>query len=449
MTTPTSPPSRRARNVRAVNAPRDGAGLAGSDGPIVAVEIHPAPPIQAAWRARPLLRGGPLAVAPPGGHITSACPAASRAGAVAGQSIAQARLLCPDLVVVPPDAAATSLLYDDALRALTALSPVVEAADPRVGMAYLDARGLALLWGEDLGGWDGRTLARGALHALADSGIGARGGAGPTRTLALALARRMGPEGPRALTGEAARVFLRALPLDDLALGLAPASALALRDLGVTTAGALAALPEPGVALRFGADVRAAWRVAGGRQEPPLRPWAPPERLTVARRIEGGTDDGTIVEAIVRALCAEIADQLGARCRATSALALYLECVDGTRPATGGRYWPPLRDPSILAAAALPLLAACRVAASVETIAMGATDLHAPQVVQRGLWGDDGDECAGEGGAARRRERLAGVLAARARHHGASPPRRWRPAPHTEDGWALDEMAPAERGPGL
>src|SRR5207302_4143148 len=117
--------------------------------------------------------------------------------------------------------------------ALSAISPVVEAAASAAGLAYLDARGLERLWGARAAG------ARKALQALAARDVAARAGAGPTRVVALALARRMGAEGPRALAEPEARAFLHALPIDDPALGLSPVTATALRELGLTTAGAL------------------------------------------------------------------------------------------------------------------------------------------------------------------------------------------------------------------
>ncbi len=204
-------------------------------GPLVAVEIHPEPLLQAAWRARPALRGTPLVVAlASGGRVVAVCPLATGTGVVRGQSVAQARLRCPTLVVVPPDPLAAALLYAEMLHALAAFSPIVEAADADAdaGVAYLDTHGLAALWGMDPVRWDGGVVARAIVRALATRGIDARAGAGPTRVVARALARRMDAGEPHALGGDAAMAFLRALPLDDPALGLTPASIAALRDSG-------------------------------------------------------------------------------------------------------------------------------------------------------------------------------------------------------------------------
>jgi len=432
MATPVQPPRRgwAARPARAATGLGDERA-----GPVVAVELYPAASVQAAWRARPGLRAAPLAVAVPDGRILHACPLAVGGGVARGQGVAQGRLLRPDLAVVPPDPAAAALLYDDLLHALGALSPVVETTDPDTGVAYLDAGGQARLWGDDPARWDGLPLARAAVRILADRGIGARVGAGPTRVVALALARQMGAGGPRALAGDMAADFLRALPLDDPALGLTPATVAALRDLGVATAGALAALPRAGVALRFGADVHAAWRAASGASDGALRPWAPPERLVVARRIEGGVEDGEALRAIVRRLAVTLVEGLGGRGAAT--LTLRLECADGARHARHARYGPPPHTEAAMAAAALEILGRTQVAAPVEFVELVATDLRAPDATQPGLWGDEE--------MARRRARLAAALAAHGRRHGAGLLRHWRPDPLAADGWVRDEDGP---GPG-
>ncbi len=274
---------------------------------LVAVVLTPPPLVQAVWWAVPGSAATPLAVAEPGGPMLAVCPLVAAAGAVAGQSVAQARLRCPAARIVPPDHAAAALLWEEALRALTTVSPVVEAADPVAGVAYLDARGLDGLWGE------AAAVARQALRALAAQGIGARAGAGPGRLVAQALARDRPASGPRALEGDAARQAVDALPIDAPVLGLSAMAALRLREVGVTTAGALGRLPAVAVGLRFGAEGLAAWERVTGRPEPPLHPWSPPETLTAVRRADEGSTDALVLQDLVAALGAELAAQLAAR----------------------------------------------------------------------------------------------------------------------------------------
>ncbi len=420
-----------------------GRGAVGVDarpaaGPLIAVEIYPAPLIQAAWRAQPALRGAPLAVAPigSGGRVVCACPLAASVGVADGQSVAQARLRCPTLVVVPPDPVAAALLYDEMLHALVVFSPLVEAADADAGVAYLDAHGLAALWGADPARWDGGVVARGLVDALAARGLAVRAGAGPTRVVARALARRMDAGGPRALGADATTAFLRALPLADPALGLTPAAVAALRDLGITTAGALAALPDAGVSLRFGDDVRAAWRIASGTGESPLRRWTPPARLTVTRTLDGGVLDGVVLAATARELGERLAGLLARQGHAAAALTLQLTCEDGARHARRGQQWPPIQGAPALVSGALALLAGVRPLTAVETVELCTTDLRAPDATQHGLWDDEGAHVG------RRQSRLSAVLAAHTPRDGLGLAYRWRADPLADEGWTRDAVDP-------
>jgi nucleotidyltransferase/DNA polymerase involved in DNA repair len=292
-------------------------------GVIVAVLLNPPLPVQAAWHAAPATRGVPLVVGAAGGPVLATCPQAAMRGVAAGQSAAQARLRCPDLRVAPPDHVAASLLWDTLLDALAGVSPLVEAADGESGLAYLDARGLDLLWG------DGAAVARQALRVLAAHGLVARAGVGPTRTVALALARRMTDDGPRLLTRTDARPFLRALPLHDPALGLPPATVAALADLGIRCAWNLADLPRDALALRVDAPVMAAWERVTRLDAPPLRPWAAPETFAVAYRPEGGLADRTMLERLLGELAVGLAARLAGRGRTAGTLTLALSCDDG------------------------------------------------------------------------------------------------------------------------
>ena len=428
---PSSRPSRRRAPPRArheegkAGSSTQGAAASRASGPIVAVELSPAAPVQAAWHAEPCLRSAPLAIVALGALVQAVCPLAASAGIVPGHGVREARLRCPDVMVRAPDREAIALLYDDLLVTLSAISPVVEAADSAAGLAYLDAHGLERLWG------DPAAVARKALQALAARDLAARAGAGPARVVALALARRMGAEGPRALAEPEAQAFLHALPIDDPTLGLSPATATALHELGITTAGALAALPLAGVALRFGPDAIAAHHSVAGAADPPLRPWMPPDSLVVEHGVEAGVSDATIVQALLRRLSDRLAAQLVERGQAAATLALHVACEDGARLAQRAHYGTPLQAAPALAAAALDLLARSRLAAPVEALALQATDLRRPDARQRGLWDDQAVD--------RRHERLAAAMAAHAQRYGQGRLRRLRRDPLAADGWVWEE----------
>src|SRR6185436_9644706 len=98
--------------------------------------------------AAPALRSRPLAVAPPGADratVLALSAEAQAAGVERGMLARQARKLCPDLVLLPPN----PRLYARASRALDAIlrvyAPVIE---PRgFGHAFLDLSGTERLFG--------------------------------------------------------------------------------------------------------------------------------------------------------------------------------------------------------------------------------------------------------------------------------------------------------------
>ena len=393
-------------------------------GVIVAILLDPPLPVQAAWQAVPATREAPLAVSAPGGPVLAACPQAMACGVAAGQSAAQARLRCPDLHVAPPDREVASLLWETLLHVLADVSPLVEAADGASGLAYLDACGLDLLWG------DGAAVARRALRILVAHGLVARAGVGPTRTVALALARRMADDGPRLLSRADAPPFLRALPLHDPALGLPPATVAALADLGLRRAGDLADLPRDVLALRVDAPVLAVRERATRLDDPPLRPWEPPEIIEVAYRPDGGLADRMMLERLLGELAGGLAARLAGRGRTARTLTLALSCDDGAVLVRHARYAPPLRDASRIATAARELLGRSGPRAAVEEVTLTARDLCTVSVTQRGLW-DVGTADRGAG-------QLADALRAHARRHGQPGLRHLRRDPYSPEGWAWD-----------
>jgi DNA polymerase-4 len=96
----------------------------------------------------PALRTRPVAVAPPGAEravVLALSTEARRAGIERGMAVRQARKLCPDLIVIPPN----PRLYARASRALHEIlrdyAPVIE---PRgYGHAFLDLTGTGRLFG--------------------------------------------------------------------------------------------------------------------------------------------------------------------------------------------------------------------------------------------------------------------------------------------------------------
>jgi len=99
-------------------------------GPYVAIQLAPDALVQAAWKTQPETRTAPLIVGGNRGVMRVRAVSPEAVGVRPGQTLAQARLVCSDLRVVPPDPVAARLLYDDLLRTLSTVSPIVEDTNP-------------------------------------------------------------------------------------------------------------------------------------------------------------------------------------------------------------------------------------------------------------------------------------------------------------------------------
>jgi protein ImuB len=213
----------------------------------------------------------PAALAPEPGRdqlVGEVSLAAEAFGVRAGMRLGEALARCPELVLVPPDPAGVADAWERLLVRLEATGAGVEPVRP--GLACFTASGLVRLHG---GGVEGvLAAARRALRAPA------RLGAAATRFCATAASTRARPRRPEVVRGEA-RAYLAPLPVT-LLRARAETAALppTLARLGVTTLGALAALPRDAVADRLGVSGVLAHELACGH-DTPLSPREVLERL--------------------------------------------------------------------------------------------------------------------------------------------------------------------------
>lgn len=211
--------------------------------------------------------------------------AAGQAGVRAGMSIAEAKARCAELDVRPWDEHAVTDAVLAATTALLAASPQVTPARGAPGMWWVGATGFDALGGEEQLARTLLTIAQQwhphARVAIADTCVAARAatwaplpGGGAREAVDARRHPTASPSTaplPRAITlippGGCAR-YLAPAPL-----GLVPMSEElrdALRMLGLSTVGALAALDAGDVEQRWGPEGLTAWRLARG--DDPRRP---------------------------------------------------------------------------------------------------------------------------------------------------------------------------------
>ncbi len=218
---------------------------------------------------RAALAQGPMALAPEPGReqvVGEVSQAAEALGIHPGMRLGEALARSPRLALTPPDPVGVADAWERVLARLEAVGAAVESDRP--GAACFQARGLRLLHGGSL---DGTVEAvRVALR------LPARIGAGPSRFCAIAAATRARTrrahivQGAGDLAGEPVALLRRRAETAHLPREL--------QRLGITTLGALAALPRGAMADRFGPAGLLAHDLAHG-QDTPLRPRVPREVL--------------------------------------------------------------------------------------------------------------------------------------------------------------------------
>lgn len=407
--------------------PRPDRDPTAAPGPYVAVQLAPVALIQAAWRVQPETRTVPLVIASDTRVILAVGPGAD--GVHPGQSLTQARLLAPDLVVAPPDGVTANLLYDDLLRLLTGVSPVVEDTDRGQGVALLDAHGCAALWGWGEDGWTGYPLAHDVRVAATAQSLSVRAGCAHTPFLARLLCSTARPGTVVAPSPPEATAVMHALSLGDPALGLSAPLVSTLDVLGLRTVHDLLRLSHAAVVERCGPEAGLLWRRLAGETVVPLRRWTPPA-IIVLDRTEIACANTLVLDALTDEMCLDLHRRLAASGHAVAELTLRLTLESDAQHVRYSRHWPPLHAAASLQCAVRDLRERCPVAAAVTAVTIQASALQAPATRQSSLWTAESE---------RRGERLAAVLDAYARKTGAGLAKRWRADPLSPDGWTREE----------
>jgi DNA polymerase-4/protein ImuB len=212
---------------------------------------------------------------------------ARHAGVKPGMTVSQAIGLCPTLRLIEPD----PVHYDDCfarlLVALHEISPVIESGE--LGLAYVGTDGLEGIFGPPgkivdairgtMERWnDGMSEAGSPVHRSIVPSF--RLGFGLGKFTAWVAASRAKPGEAVIVSAGGEGQFLATQPI--AVLPLDPDTHRRLRQLGIRSLGALAALPEAAVTAQFGALGTRVWRLAAGRIAEPVAGRVAPEPIVAA-----------------------------------------------------------------------------------------------------------------------------------------------------------------------
>jgi nucleotidyltransferase/DNA polymerase involved in DNA repair len=248
-------------------------------------------PAWAAVRGAPHLRNRAVLICH-NGRVVSASPKARRAGVQAGCSLAEARSLLPEAVVLPNSPSLVAAAWQRVLEALHHITPRIESARCGMALLHLDAtdaiKPLLRDWTAQGGVADDRSTAEvAALTAVAG-------------TLHAVPAGRAG-------------TFLSGVPLRVLEqVGLSAQSGQRLHSLGWRHVGELRYLPKQHLAEML-PEAELLLRYAQAADRRPVGYWTPPPTISAHFDFGEPAVEAFEVDATLELLIARLHEQLAGR----------------------------------------------------------------------------------------------------------------------------------------
>jgi DNA polymerase IV len=273
-------------------------------------------------RDDPRLRGRPVIVG--GGVVLAASYEAKAYGVRTAMGGRQARRLCPAAVVVEPRMAAYSEASKAVYRVFDDTTPLVEGLS--IDEAFLDVRGMRRIAGAPT------EIAVRLREQVRDRvGLPITVGVARTKFLAKVASGVAKPDGLLVVPPDRELAFLHPLPIERL-WGVGPVTAGKLRELGITTVGEVARMPEGVLVSMLG---RAAGRhlhaLAHNRDPRPVHPRRRRRSMGSQRALGRSPRSPAEVEADLVALVDRVTRRMRAAGRVGRTVMLRLRFDDFSR----------------------------------------------------------------------------------------------------------------------
>ncbi len=300
-------------------------------------------------RDNPSLAGLPVCVGGPSdarGVISAASYAARTYGVRSAMPTAEARRLCPDLVLLPPDFDRYTAVSREIMAIFRSYTPLVEPLS--LDEAFLDVSGCERLFGD--APTIGRAIKRDILRTC---GLVASVGVAPSKFLAKIASDLDKPDGFRVILPNEVRAVLDPLPVSKI-FGVGPRAALRLEALGVTTVGDLARRPRAEVVAEFGATGVWIHDLAHGIDTRRVTPRREEKSHGIERTFPTDISDREELRLVLLSFCEDVAFGLrdkGLRGRTITLKARYGDFTTVTRTKTldhptnlGPRFYATVRE---------------------------------------------------------------------------------------------------------
>ncbi len=261
--------------------------------------------------------GAPIA---PTHRLLAVSEKARERGLFAGMTVAQARALCPEVEVLPPDDGTERDAMALFLGRLEEAAPIVE--DGGAGVAYIEVASVRELYG-GVGG-----IVRTFLSLCEKWGWPCTLGVAGGRFTALTAAVLSAPGEVRVVPEGKGREFLAPLPVDLLPIDEEFRRTLA--EVGLTTLGALACTSPAELVTRFGEEAALWVALAAAVDEQPLAGHTPHVPLSVTHLFEYAVSSTSQLLFALEPALSSIVSSLKAQGRGVLVLLLRLHFDEGT-----------------------------------------------------------------------------------------------------------------------
>jgi nucleotidyltransferase/DNA polymerase involved in DNA repair len=256
-------------------------------------------------RDHPEYRGQPVVVGadPKGGRgrgvVATASYEARKYGIHSAMPISKAYRLCPHAIYVR----GSYQRYGEASRQVMAIlqdfTPVIEKLS--IDEAFLDVTGSLHLFGraEDVA-HKIKSRIRRELQLTASVGIA------PNKFLAKIASDLQKPDGLVVVKEGEEKSFLAPLPIGKL-WGVGKKTEVLLKNMGITTIGEIAKLPQTELGRKLGKWGYGLWLLANGIDERPVVTWSPQKSISQEITFDEDTDDPELLERTLFQLADELA----------------------------------------------------------------------------------------------------------------------------------------------
>lgn len=274
---------------------------------------------------RPQLRGRPMIVGGLGsrGVVLSATYPAREYGVRSGMPMGQARRLCPDAEVLPPDHRAYSRVSAAVMRIFASVTPAYEPL--AFDEAFLDVSGAIRRLGSP---WQIAEQIRARVQD--EQSITCSVGIADTKFIAKLASTRAKPDGVIQVPRDRVVDFLHPLPIGAM-WGVGSATEGELRRLGITTIADLAHTPRQTVARVLGrASAEQLCDLAWGRDPRRVTPHEPERSVGHEHTFDVDVEDPEVIRTELLRLSESVAARLRAKGLAGRTVVLKVRFADFT-----------------------------------------------------------------------------------------------------------------------